>query len=547
MLKIDGNTLRNMFIAGANALNAKKDEIDELNVFPVPDGDTGTNMSLTVLVAAQEAEGLVNKTVDEVAKAVSSGSLRGARGNSGVILSQLFRGFSKGLKDTVEADVDQLANAFAQSVETAYKAVMKPKEGTILTVAKAMSEKAAQMAFCTDEIEVFLAEVIKAGNEMLAKTTDMLPALKEAGVVDAGGQGLVCFLTGAYNAITAGESDFSIGLVSETINKKEVSYSDLTQSSSDIKFCYCTEFFVLNDKFEDNAEDEFKSFLDNIGDSIVVVADEGLMKVHVHTNNPGTVLEKALTYGQLNNMKIENMRIQHTEKVGFLETDNSRGDVNGVGFVAVSTGDGLEGIFKSLGVDVVLKGGQTMNPSSDDILAAAMSVPAKRVIILPNNKNIVLAAKQACYLESGKELYVVPTETIPQGLTALVTYTPIMDIFENIDAMTTAAKAVKTGQVTYAVRDTKIDGVDIKEGDILCMDGSKIAFVENDYNIGAFNLINHMAAEHEPEIIGVYYGEDVTEEKAQELYEKLLEKYPDIDIENHYGGQPLYYYIVSVE
>ena len=559
MLTIDGRLLRKMIMAGANALAAQKEYVDSLNVFPVPDGDTGTNMSLTALAAAREVETMDTANVYDVAKAASGGALRGARGNSGVILSQLFRGFAKGLEGCAEAGVDELARALGKSVETAYKAVMKPKEGTILTVAREIGEKALEVSFETDDLKSAMADIVAHGYVVLNKTPDMLPVLKQAGVVDAGGQGLLTLLDGA---LAAADSDYVPPVTqSDAPAKLDIDFSALNIfSHEEITFGYCTEFFVVMEAENDDAEDELKAYLDGIGDSIVVVADETFIKIHVHTDNPGLALEKALTYGALDKLKIENMRLQHEEAiqrgasttaqtptaaaaasdVGFAPIEKT------IGFVVVSAGDGFKSVFESLGADVVIEGGQTMNPSTEDILAAVNKVAAENVIILPNNKNIVLAAQQATYLSEQKKILVVPTRSIPQGISALLAYAPMEDAVTNAAGMEEAIELVHSGQITYAVRDTVIDDKEIHEGDFLCMADGQIAIVSQGLDEGAKALLDKLIADG-GEVVTIFYGAEVSEADAEALGAYVNETYPDCETDVQYGGQPLYYYIFSVE
>lgn len=553
MKTIDVETLTKMFLAGAKNLEAKKEWINELNVFPVPDGDTGTNMTLTIMSAASEVNNLPVRTMESVAKAISSGSLRGARGNSGVILSQLLRGFTKGIRGYETLDAMTFANAFQKAVETAYKAVMKPKEGTILTVARGAADKAAELAMVEEDLEVFFREIIEEAEAVLLKTPELLPVLKEAGVVDSGGQGLVEVLKGAYDAFLGKEVDYTF----EAPKAAPVKIS--LQTEADIKFGYCTEFIImLNQEFSSDTEHEFKGFLESIGDSIVCVADEDIVKIHVHTNHPGQAIEKALTLGSLSRLKIDNMREEHEEK---LIKDASRIAAEQaakeaarkaaeprkeMGFISVSIGEGIGEIFRGLGVDYLIEGGQTMNPSTEDMLNAIDKVNAEHIFILPNNKNIILAANQAQALCKDKDIIVVPTKTVPQGITAMINYIPDMTPGENEERMAEEIKNVKTGQVTYAVRDTHLDDKVIKEGDIMGIGdhsilsvGSKIA----DVTLDMFRELIDM----DSELISIYYGEGVTEEEAEGLGAKLGEAYPDCDIEVHFGGQPIYYYVVSVE
>ena len=543
---IDGQMLKKMIIAGANKLGENKQLVDSLNVFPVPDGDTGTNMSLTALSAASETEKGESNKIGDIAKLSASGALRGARGNSGVILSQLIRGFSKGLVDVEKADVHTLAAASRKGVETAYKAVMKPKEGTILTVARACADAAEEAAKQTNDIEKFLKIVIDRGYEMLDKTPDMLPVLKQAGVVDAGGKGLLCILEGAFESINSNE-EIKLNATSEL--KQPIISNIVVDENSDIEFGYCTEFFILNKDTSDEVLDDLKEFLLGIGDSLVVVADDEVVKVHVHTNHPGQAIEKALTIGALNGLKIDNMRIQHNETIQYEKTDvvvKDEGPRKEHGFVSVSMGDGIEEIFKNLGVDVVVSGGQTMNPSTEDILNAVAKVNADNVFILPNNKNIILASEQAAKIVEDKKLYVVPTTSVPEGLEALINYDASQNADDAFETMKESLSLVKTLMVTYAVRDTVFGENTITEGDILCMLGGKIEVVSKEIKDGTCQLIDK-AVDEDSEMISIYYGSDVTEEDAQEIAAYVEETYPDCEVEVVSGGQPLYYYIISVE
>ncbi|MDE6024580.1 MAG: DAK2 domain-containing protein [Lachnospiraceae bacterium] len=556
---MDAQMLKKAFIAGAYNLERNKDYINELNVFPVPDGDTGSNMSLTIMAAAKDVGALENPTIESLAKVMSSGSLRGARGNSGVILSQLLRGFCKEIKDKNDITVSVLADGFVRGVETAYKAVMKPKEGTILTVAKGMAEKACEMAEKKVSIVEFSEAVIAYGDEVLAKTPDMLPVLKEAGVVDSGGQGLMEFLKGAYNAITGKEnvdlSNVAKGAARPVADAK-VSAEDIDVSH--IKFGYCTEFIILLDKeFNMDTEREFKKYLTSIGDSLVVVSDDEIVKVHVHTNHPGLAFEKALEFGQLTSMKIDNMREEHREKV-IMEQDRAiaaqkekeekqkEEPKKQFGFVAVSVGEGLKKIFKDLGVDHIIEGGQTMNPSTEDVLEAISAVNADTVFVLPNNKNIILAANQAANIEEEKKVIVIPSKTIPQGINAMIGFNPEEDISSNEENMKDAMSAIASGQVTYAVRDTSIDGKEIKTGDYMGIDDDGIKSVGADINSVMVELIKEMSDE-DSELLSVYYGSDVKPDEADNMQKLLEEKFPDYEMEFHAGDQPVYYYIVSVE
>ena len=550
--KIDASLLAKMFLAGANNLEAKKEWINELNVFPVPDGDTGTNMSMTILAAAKEVSSLEKKDMKSVAKAISSGSLRGARGNSGVILSQLFRGFTKVIANYEYIDTVVLAEACDKAVETAYKAVMKPKEGTILTVARGAADKAIDMVEETDDLEVFIKAVIDEAERVLQKTPDMLPVLKQAGVVDSGGQGLVVVLQGAYDALMGKEIDYSSFESAQTsggITKISA------ETEAEIKFGYCTEFIiVLNKPLRDEEVAKYKAFLTSIGDSIVVVADDEIVKTHVHTNDPGLAIQEALKHGSLSKIKIDNMReerlIRDAQKVAAeqakAEAEAAPVELKEMGFISVSAGAGLSEIFSGLGVDVIIEGGQTMNPSTDDILHAIEKVPAKNVFVLPNNKNIILAANQAAELSEEKKIYVIPTKTIPQGISALINFIPEQSAEENADRMTGELCNVKSGEITYAVRDTVIDDKEIKENDYMGIGDDGLLAVGAELNETLLAMIDELVDE-ESGIISLYYGEDVSEEDAQALADQLQEKYEDLEVEVNDGGQPIYYYILSVE
>ncbi len=548
---INAELLTKMFLSGAANLEAKKEFINELNVFPVPDGDTGTNMTLTIMSAAKEVSALEQPDMLSVSKAISSGSLRGARGNSGVILSQLLRGFTKEIREHKEIDVQILAAACERATATAYKAVMKPKEGTILTVAKGAAEKAKELAETTEDLEVFIEAVIEEAKEVLAKTPEMLPVLKEAGVVDSGGQGLLEVLNGAYDAFLGKGIDYSaIEASSGTTMVKPVA-----QAQADIKFGYCTEFIIMTEKeFTENDETEFKAYLESIGDSIVCVADDDIVKIHVHTNDPGLAIQKALTYGQLSRMKIDNMREEHQEKL-IKEAEKLAAEQKAaapkaprkpVGFIAVSIGSGMNEIFKELGVDYIIEGGQTMNPSTEDMLTAIDHVNADHIFILPNNKNIILAANQAQSLTKDKDILVIPTRTVPQGITAVINYMPDADVDTNEEAMLEGIKHVQTGQVTYAVRDTHIDDKEIHEGDIMGIGDDGIISVGPSVE-GAVKEMLEVMTDEDTELITLYYGEDVKEEEAENLAEEIAELYPDADVDMHSGGQPIYYYVLSVE
>ncbi len=548
---INVDMLAKMFLAGAQNIEAKKEFINELNVFPVPDGDTGTNMSLTIMAAAKEVTALHKPGMADLAKAISSGSLRGARGNSGVILSQLLRGFTKSIREEKEIDVIALAAACTRARETAYKAVMKPKEGTILTVASGIADKASEMAQETDDLEVFLPAVIKHAEEVLAKTPDMLPVLKEAGVVDSGGQGLLEVIKGAYDAFLGKEIDYSAIAPSAGAGVVKINAED----TADIKFGYCTEFIILTEKeFTEKDEREFKEYLSSIGDSIVCVADDDVVKIHVHTNDPGLAIQKALTFGQLSRMKIDNMREEHqeklirdAEKVAEQEAAKKANEPRKpMGFITVSIGDGINGIFRELGADYIIEGGQTMNPSTDDMLQAIDEVNADTIFILPNNKNIVLAANQAKALVKDKKIIVIPTKTVPQGITAIINFMPDADAETNEAAMLEEIKNVKTGQVTYAVRDTRIDDKEIHEGDIMGIGDKGILAVGSEIEDTALEMLKELVDE-DSELISIYYGEEVEEDAAQSFVEKIEELYPDVDVDAHLGGQPIYYYVMAVE
>ena len=548
---INVDMLAKMFLAGAQNIEARKEYINELNVFPVPDGDTGTNMSMTIMSAAKEVTALDHPDMKTLAKAISSGSLRGARGNSGVILSQLLRGFTKVVKEQKEIDVTVLAAACIRAKETAYKAVMKPKEGTILTVAKGIAEKAVEMELETDDLEVFIPAVIEYAEEVLAKTPEMLPVLKEAGVVDSGGQGLLEVLKGGYDAFQGKEIDYSAITPNESSAVTKIS----AEATADIKFGYCTEFIILTDReFTEKDEQEFKAYLESIGDSIVCVADDDVVKTHVHTNDPGLAIQKALTYGQLSRMKIDNMREEHQEKLikdaekmaRAQEEKKKKAPAKPMGFITVSIGDGLNDIFRELGVDYIIEGGQTMNPSTEDMLNAIDKVNAETVFILPNNKNIVLAANQAKALVEDKKIVVIPTKTVPQGITAIINFMPDADAAANEEAMLEAIQNVKTGQVTYAVRDTKIDDKEIHEGDIMGIGDAGIIAVGTDIQNTAKEMLAAMVDE-DSELISLYYGEEISAEDAESFAAEIAELYPDMDIDAQFGGQPIYYYVMAVE
>ena len=560
--KIDASMFQKMFLAGAKNLEAKKEWINELNVFPVPDGDTGTNMTLTIMSAAKEVGGIENPDMKVIAKAISSGSLRGARGNSGVILSQLFRGFTKEIKTCEEIDAMVLAKACNRAVETAYKAVMKPKEGTILTVAKGMADKAAQVAETEEDLTVMIDEIIKHGDDVLNQTPEMLPVLKQAGVVDSGGQGLVQVLKGAYDALIGKEIDYTIEGAPTGAAPAKIS----AETEAEIKFGYCTEFIiVLNAPMSDNEEHAYKAFLESIGDSIVVVADDEIVKTHVHTNDPGLALQKALTFGSLSKIKIDNMREEHQEKLikdsqklaaqqkaeeeayeaALADEKTNNMPAKEMGFVSVSIGEGMNEVFRGLGVDYLIEGGQTMNPSTEDMLNAIEHVNAKTVFILPNNKNIIMAANQAVDLVEDKQIIVIPTKTIPQGITALVNYIPDHSAEENKEQMIAEIENVKTGQVTYAVRDTEIDGKTIKQNDFMGIGDKSILSVGTDLRATTLEMVDAMVDE-DSAIVSIYFGSDSDEDSANELAAAIEEKYPDVEVEVN-DGQPIYYYVISVE
>lgn len=548
---INVEMLAKMFLAGAQNIEAKKEFINELNVFPVPDGDTGTNMSLTIMAAAKEVTAIEKLDMVSLAKAISSGSLRGARGNSGVILSQLLRGFTKSIREEKEIDVPALARACVRAKETAYKAVMKPKEGTILTVARGIAEKAAALAEETDDLEVFLPQVIEEAEAVLARTPDMLPVLKDAGVVDSGGQGLLEVIKGAYDAFLGKEIDYSAITPGSGVSVTRIS----ADTAAEIKFGYCTEFIILLEKeFTEKDELEFKAYLESIGDSIVCVADDDVVKIHVHTNDPGLAIQKALTFGQLSRMKIDNMREEHQEKLikdaeKLAKEQKKEAEAaprKEVGFITVSIGDGLNEIFKELGVDYIIEGGQTMNPSTDDMLTAIEKVNADTIFILPNNKNIIMAANQARDLTKDKKIVVIPTKTVPQGITAVINYNSEEDVKANEATMMEEIKNVKTGQVTYAVRDTHIDGKEIHEGDIMGIGDAGIISVGTSIDTTTKDMLAQLVDE-DSELISLYYGEDITDEDAEKFVAEIEELYPDMDVDAHRGGQPIYYYVLSVE
>lgn len=552
---INTEVLSKMFLAGAKNLDAKKEWINELNVFPVPDGDTGTNMSMTIMSAAREVSALENPTMEQLSKAISSGSLRGARGNSGVILSQLFRGFCKVIASYDEVTVSVLSDAFQKAVETAYKAVMKPKEGTILTVAKGAADKALEMAEETEDLCVFCDEVIKHADYVLSQTPEMLPVLKQAGVVDSGGQGLMQVLKGAYDSLLGKEINYEIEDASKGSGVVKIS----EETEKEIKFGYCTEFIiVLNKPLTEAEEHEYKAFLESIGDSIVVVADDEIVKTHVHTNDPGLAIQKALTHGSLSKIKIDNMREEHQEKLikdaqklaaqQKAEEEKPKADEprKEMGFISVSIGEGMNEIFRGLGVDYIIEGGQTMNPSTEDMLSAIDHVNADHIFILPNNKNIIMAANQAATLVEDKDIIVLPTKTIPQGIVAMVNYIPDYSAEENKETMLSEIGNVKTGQVTYAVRDTEIDGKTIKQNDYMGIGDSSILSVGQDLKATTLEMVDAMV-DVDSAIVSIYYGTDATEAAAEEIGAVIEEKYPDVEVEINAGGQPIYYYVISVE
>ncbi|MCC2195617.1 DAK2 domain-containing protein [Fusicatenibacter sp. CLA-AA-H241] len=550
MNTIDAKLLARMFLAGAKNLEVKKEWINELNVFPVPDGDTGTNMTLTIMSAVKEVNNLEDVQMTSLAKAISSGSLRGARGNSGVILSQLLRGFTKGIRDLEELDAVALARAVDKGVETAYKAVMKPKEGTILTVARGVADKALELAEDAEDLQTFLEDVLEEGRRVLAKTPDMLPVLKEAGVVDSGGQGLMVVLEGAFDAFMGKEVDLTFD-GGESAKVVKIT----PQAEADIKFGYCTEFIiVLNKDFTAEDEVDFKAYLSSLGDSIVCVADDEVVKIHVHTNDPGLAIQRALTYGSLSRIKIDNMREEHQEKLikdaekiaAQQAEEAAKAPKKEVGFISVSIGEGFGQIFRDLGVDYLIEGGQTMNPSTEDMLNAISKVNAEHIFILPNNKNIILAANQAKALTKDKDIIVIPTKTVPQGITAVINYVPEKSVEDNEKDMTEEITRVKTGQITYAVRDTHIDDKEIHEGDIMGIGDHGMLAVGKEVAAVAKETVEQMV-DDETELISIYYGEGFTEEEAEKLAGELEEQYDYCDVEVNCGGQPIYYCIISVE
>lgn len=567
---INAEALAKAFLAGAKNLEAKKEWINELNVFPVPDGDTGTNMSMTIMSAAKEVAAMAEPDMKSLAKAISSGSLRGARGNSGVILSQLFRGFTKVIAEYDEIDVQVLSDAFEKAVETAYKAVMKPKEGTILTVAKGMAVRAVELSEEeTTDLLAFCEEVIKEGDHVLSMTPDMLPVLKQAGVVDSGGQGLMQVMKGALDSLQGKEIDYSIETPEKqpAVETGSTSYNIEAQAAQEIKFAYCTQFLIMLEKpISTRQETEFKEYLESIGDSIVVVADDEIVKVHVHTNDPGLAMQRGLTYGSLTTIIIENMKLERDEKISALKEKEMQSETiedvekqlkgeeapkeqeppKEMGFISVSIGDGINEIFQGLGVDYIIEGGQTMNPSTEDMLNAIEKVNAKNIFILPNNKNIILAANQAASLVEDKKIIVIPTKTIPQGITALINYIPDSTPEENAERMSEELGTVKTGQVTYAVRDTVIDDKEIKQDDFMGIGDQGILSVGKELETTVLDMIEQLIDE-DSAIVSIYYGEDAREDAANAIGEKITEAHPDVEVEVHYGGQPIYYYVISVE
>lgn len=550
---IDAKMLQKMFLAGAKGLEAKKEYINELNVFPVPDGDTGTNMTMTIMAAAKEVANLQNPTLTELGKAISSGSLRGARGNSGVIMSQIFRGFVKELKGLDIIDVTALGNGVQHAAETAYKAVMKPKEGTILTVAKAGADKSMDLLVNgdTDDIIKFCDEVAAEMEGALLQTPELLPVLKQAGVVDSGGEGLMTFIRGALDALKGKATDFTVNTGTAT---RVVNGSVGASEEEDIRFGYCTEFIIMLERGEDVVESQLKEYLQKIGDCVVVVADDDIVKVHVHTNDPGLAIQKALTYGSLTSMKIDNMREEHQEKVirdaqkvaESASAPKKEEPRKENGFIAVAAGDGLADIFRDLGVDYVIEGGQTMNPSTDDVLSAIEQMNADNIFVLPNNGNIILAANQAKNLTEDKEVYVVPSKNIPQGIAAMISFVSGRSAAENAESMEEEMQLIKSGQVTYAVRDTNMDGKDIKQGDFMGLTDKTIVSVGSDLQGTAKELIESLLDE-DSELVSLYYGSDATKEQAEQLAEDIENTHEDVEVEVQYGGQPVYSYFISVE
>lgn len=565
--QIDALQLKNAFLAGANNLNAKKEWINELNVFPVPDGDTGTNMTMTIMSAAREVAAISAPTLENVAKAMASGSLRGARGNSGVILSQLIRGFTKEIREHAdEAGIDNLimARAFSRAVETAYKAVMKPKEGTILTVAKGMADRITELSVTDEDLITLLEKVVAYGDEVLAKTPEMLPVLKEAGVVDSGGQGLMTVVKGALASLKGEEVVLDLGDQGAAKAEAPVERKSRGEiSTADIKFGYCTEFMVNGDhEFTDEEVDSLRAWLGGVGDSIVCFSDENIIKVHVHTNHPGNAFEKGLSMGYLSKMKVDNMRLEHhevliedasriaeekkEEAASAAAPEKPEEPAKEYGFISVSSGDGLTEIFRGIGVDYVIEGGQTMNPSTEDILNACDQVNAETIFVLPNNKNIILAANQAKDIIEDKTIIVVPTKTIPQGITAMISFSPDMNPEENLEAMKDASQCVRTGEITYAVRNTTIDGHAIEKDDIMALGDDGLLAVAKEKDQAVLEALKAMVND-ESEIITIYYGQDIPEEEAEAVAARIRKAYPQVETELQYGGQPIYYYFLSVE
>ncbi|KOR26379.1 DAK2 domain-containing protein [Clostridium sp. L74] len=538
-MKIKGADFYNMVVNGSNKLEEKKEFVNSLNVFPVPDGDTGTNMSMTFRSAVKEIEGLKNEPIGELAKKVAKGALMGARGNSGVILSQIFRGISKGLEDKDEVDAREFANALLEGSKSAYKAVMRPTEGTILTIIRAAGESAIKSE--KEDVTSLLKEVCEHSEIVLNKTPDMLPVLKKAKVVDAGGQGLLIILQGMLEAL---DKDLEVEIGGE--NKVSNISTKIEEYEEDIEFGYCTEFFVMAENVD---VDKFKGELEPLGDSMIVVSADGLVKVHIHTNDPGDILSKAIKLGPLSKIKIDNMREQHKHIIDMNgeedKAEKEESELKRYGFISVALGEGITEIFKDLGVDEVIEGGQTMNPSTEDIVKAINKINAKNVFILPNNKNIIMAATQAAEL-SEKNIIVIPTKTIPQGITSITMFNPEAESKENEDNMNEAIKAVTTGSITYAVRDTEMDGKIIKENDILGLVENKISEVGKDIFEVSKAVLEEMINE-DSELISIFYGKNCDEEKVEEFIEELETKYEDLDIQCYNGKQPLYYFIMSVE
>ena len=560
---INAELFARMFLAGANNLEAKKEWINELNVFPVPDGDTGTNMSMTIMSAAKEVAAIENPTMASLAKAISSGSLRGARGNSGVILSQLFRGFTKVIAEYDEINVQILSDSFQKAVETAYKAVMKPKEGTILTVAKGMSDRALELCDDTEDLVYFCEEVIKEGDRVLDLTPEMLPVLKQAGVVDSGGQGLMQVMKGAMDALLGKEVDYTIEETQAVKKEPEstgTSYNIEAQANQEIKFAYCTQFLIMLDTpITLQQENEFKSYLETIGDSIVVVADDEIVKVHVHTNDPGLAMQRGLTYGSLTTIIIENMKLERDEKISALKEKEMQSagipeekeekpaePPKEMGFISVSIGEGINEIFKGLGVDYIIEGGQTMNPATEDILAAIQSVPAKTVFVLPNNKNIIMAAEQAQKL-ADRQVVVLPTRTVPMGITAMLNFDPSVNAETNTINMMAAADKVSTGLITYAARDSEYDGKRIRKGEIMALENGKIVSTSTDITKATYRLARNMCKK-DSSFVTIISGCDVSDEDAEKVTEIVKAKCPNhVEVSHIRGGQPVYYYMISVE